>query len=424
MATAPTAPPADGAVLPDPPSMSDPVNFPTEGDSFLLALIPFQAAMNAFKAWVYSAVTGAYNNALEALASATAAATSASLAAGYAGASAWVSGATYGVGDKRWSLSNGFTYRRIVAGAGTTDPASDATNWEIWSLAVPVRLISANVQQAISGCAYAFTNATAQAAATNQFIASDDLSDPAWVKTECTVSVNVGMDQDGNQISDKLVESSGAAVRYFQQTITTAANVARCTWGVVEASGRSTFAVTVDRDAGADLIGASFSTVTGLATTTNAGTGSGATAAMVYLGAGLWLWYLSGTPSSSAGTTVRTVVYLNVQGSYTGDGASGLRFCSMHTELGTVPTSRIKTTTVAVTRAAGLVAPQRLVLPLSPSESAWARVVPRNGITTNIIDPNGQTFTGPTGTVLTGPLTLDLGEAIDLQFINGTWKRV
>lgn len=43
----------------------------------------------------------------------------------------WVSGTTYAVDD---IVTNaGSTYRRITAGAGTTAPGSDATNWELWA---------------------------------------------------------------------------------------------------------------------------------------------------------------------------------------------------------------------------------------------------------------------------------------------------
>jgi hypothetical protein len=51
-------------------------------------------------------------------------------AAATTGATAWVSGTTYAIGAKVWSLINGRVHVRRVAGAGTTDPANDATNWE------------------------------------------------------------------------------------------------------------------------------------------------------------------------------------------------------------------------------------------------------------------------------------------------------
>lgn len=47
-----------------------------------------------------------------------------------AGETAWVSGTTYAVGDLVIRASTHRVYKRKVAGAGTTPPESDATNWE------------------------------------------------------------------------------------------------------------------------------------------------------------------------------------------------------------------------------------------------------------------------------------------------------
>ena len=41
----------------------------------------------------------------------------------------WVSGTTYALGKTVRSPTDHQRYVRVVAGAGTTDPASDATNW-------------------------------------------------------------------------------------------------------------------------------------------------------------------------------------------------------------------------------------------------------------------------------------------------------
>lgn len=41
----------------------------------------------------------------------------------------WVSGNSYALDADVWSSVSGHIYRRIVAGAGTTDPSADATNW-------------------------------------------------------------------------------------------------------------------------------------------------------------------------------------------------------------------------------------------------------------------------------------------------------
>jgi hypothetical protein len=60
---------------------------------------------------------------------ADASATSAETAAAATNAIRWVSGTTYAIGALVWSPANGRIYRRIIAGAGTTDPSADATNW-------------------------------------------------------------------------------------------------------------------------------------------------------------------------------------------------------------------------------------------------------------------------------------------------------
>jgi microcystin-dependent protein len=44
---------------------------------------------------------------------------------------AWVSGTTYAVGDNRFDPVTLLTYRRKTAGAGTTRPGLDGTNWQL-----------------------------------------------------------------------------------------------------------------------------------------------------------------------------------------------------------------------------------------------------------------------------------------------------
>lgn len=50
-------------------------------------------------------------------------------AAGIIAETKWISGTTYALGDVVWSPADYQSYRRIVAGAGTTDPSADGTNW-------------------------------------------------------------------------------------------------------------------------------------------------------------------------------------------------------------------------------------------------------------------------------------------------------
>ena len=79
-------------------------------------------------------VTGGIATALAANTAAFAAAIAQAQAAAdtamtFAGAARWVSGTTYALGAVVWSPTNQQIYRRIVAGAGTTDPSADGTNW-------------------------------------------------------------------------------------------------------------------------------------------------------------------------------------------------------------------------------------------------------------------------------------------------------
>ena len=118
--------------LPPTPQRSDPASFADRGDAFLAALPGFGSEMNANQQAASNSASAAGLGASAASGSAQTASTAAASAvdsALAAGAVAWVSGTAYPVGAARFSLANLRTYRRLVAGAGTTDPASDAANW-------------------------------------------------------------------------------------------------------------------------------------------------------------------------------------------------------------------------------------------------------------------------------------------------------
>jgi len=117
--------------LPTPPSRSDPTNFATQADAFLGALPTFQAEANVLQTDVNSKQTLAAASQTAANTSAVNAAASALAAANSAAVSIWVSGTTYAIGDARFSPANFLTYRRKTAGAGTTDPSADSTNWQL-----------------------------------------------------------------------------------------------------------------------------------------------------------------------------------------------------------------------------------------------------------------------------------------------------
>lgn len=108
--------------LPTPPSRNDPTNFSARGDAFLGALPDFATEANALAVDVNA-------DAVAAAAAEVAATAAASAATAAANVTKWVSGTTYAEGVVVWSPITYLSYRRKTAGAGTTDPSADSTNW-------------------------------------------------------------------------------------------------------------------------------------------------------------------------------------------------------------------------------------------------------------------------------------------------------
>lgn len=408
------------------PATQTPSAFSTTAAAFVLWQRTFALELQT---WTTQANTVA--NEVSAFASqvainASASASNAAIAATSAGATLWVSGTTYAIGDRRYSPANGLTYRRLTAGAGTTDPSADTTNWTPIGLNAPAQLVTTSAVTAISGQCLALSNSTAQGSATNLLLYSDDISNAAWVKGNVTVNSNASMGPNGEITADKVVEAATTAAHIFYQLSTTPANVERTLSFYAKAAGRTTFTAEMDRDGGGiDMVTATFNLSNGTVSTGNTyGTASGVAPSIVYVGNGWYFCTLSGTCSTSAGTSVRTLVYINNATSYTGDGVSGIAFAGMQLEAGSSASSRIPTTSATATRSAGVVAPQRIVLPASPGANAWVKPVVANGVATNVIDPNGQQFKGANGTV-SGPIELDnIGFNGALQFIDGYWRFV
>jgi hypothetical protein len=143
-----------------PNAIATPPTAPARSD-----LSTFVARADAWVAWLEADApdigqnaTATYDNAVEAQASAT----SAAAAANSVGAALWVSGTTYAIGDVRRSPTNYYPYRRLTAGAGTTDPVSDTTNWALAAAAFPTMIEVTGTSQAASVFAHYFlTNASA-----------------------------------------------------------------------------------------------------------------------------------------------------------------------------------------------------------------------------------------------------------------------
>lgn len=103
-----------------------------------------QANVNAQQIAVQTSASQAASSATQASGFANAALQSALAAAANTNAPLWVSGTTYAIGALVYSPANGRTYRRRTAGAGTTDPSLDATNWLLLQNEVTVGTFSWN----------------------------------------------------------------------------------------------------------------------------------------------------------------------------------------------------------------------------------------------------------------------------------------
>lgn len=121
------------AIETPPPVTPAPQPYPQRGERST-----FSDRVDAFVAWftttaipqMAALVLNVYNNAVAAFNAAMTATAQADAAVSAVNAPVWVSGTTYAIGNARYSPLNGRTYRRRTAGAGTTDPALDPTNWD------------------------------------------------------------------------------------------------------------------------------------------------------------------------------------------------------------------------------------------------------------------------------------------------------
>lgn len=200
-----TAPPS-APTAPTVPVRSDRSGFPIAMYNFFLYMV------GSFTTWLTDSLTNVYDNANDAYASATAAATSETNAAASATAAAtsgnaalWVSGTTYTLGTCVFSPVNYQTYRRIVAGGGTTDPSADTTNWLLISaLGLPMVTVSGTTQTASAFKHYVLTNA-----------AASTLTLPAAPADGDVVSVTVG-----NARLDNIVARNGKSIEGVAEDMT------------------------------------------------------------------------------------------------------------------------------------------------------------------------------------------------------------
>jgi hypothetical protein len=217
--------------------------------------------INLIQAEFSANATTATTKAAEAAISAAGALASEIAAGVSAGAAKWVSGTTYSLGAAVWSPVDRTIYRRIVAGAGTTDPSSDTTNWASIHDSTTVKLTyaldyaltqAANANKRID-VAQNYMVQTGTAQVTQTAVARDAVSQAAacWlVRANPTVTVTLPKAYPDTDYQ-VIVEVESAA----PTSATTAAAQYAAYAGEVEVTSRATNSFVI--------------TLTGSATTTN-----------------------------------------------------------------------------------------------------------------------------------------------------------
>ena len=134
---APVIPPTI-TTLSTPPQTTDIANFDARADTHVLETQALVPELNTANLNVYNNALSAYNSATASAASSVTsssfadnAAASAAAAGISTGVSVWVSGTTYAQYITVISPIDFQNYRRLITGAGTTDPSLDVTNWRL-----------------------------------------------------------------------------------------------------------------------------------------------------------------------------------------------------------------------------------------------------------------------------------------------------
>lgn len=332
------------------PSRTDPANFSVRADNFLGELPDFATQMNALATelnalgvQVEASKTAALTAEANAQASAFAASGSANNAASSSGAALWVSGTTYSLGALVYSPITGRTYRRKIAGAGTTDPSADATNWipivlEISTQYPTIRpslnldfvnnkYLDPRITFTRSSTAKYFDGKTVHKAEENLLTYSEQFDNAAWARIGTTQTTNTIVGPFGSSTAETLTETTANTQHLTYQSIgVTQGNI--YTFSVyAKYNTRQHVQLILDNGPWASTCYANFDIQNGTVGTV----GAGVTASMSSVGNG---WYrCSITPVSAASTSTTTCPFyilmansssMGYYGSYTGSTSNSI----------------------------------------------------------------------------------------------------
>jgi len=197
--------------LPTPPTRDDPTTFSSRADAFLSALPTFATEANAL-------AVDANADAVAAAASELAATAAASAAIAATNVTKWVSGTTYAQGVVVWSPITYLSYRRKIAGAGTTDPSADSTNWALVAGTGDVTLAGA---QTLTNKRIDPRNVVAASAATlTPDVSVGDIYSFTALAAALTINAPIGTPTDGDKLIFRLLDNGTARALTWNATYT------------------------------------------------------------------------------------------------------------------------------------------------------------------------------------------------------------
>ena len=378
--------------LPPSPQRTDPATFAARADASLTAQeTVFTPELNAFASAVN--VTQGEMTVLSATATeqaqiATTQATAAASSALSAGATVWVSGTTYTAGVSKYSPLDGQVYRRMIIGAGTTDPSLDAVNWRVVNGLTSELIVLPfnNLPQIRPSLSLDFANNqsvdpritfTRASTATrtnsrgliesvasgvpridfdpvtgackgllieeqraNLLTYSEAFDNGVWGKTRASITPNATIAPDGTLTADKYVEDSSASNSHtMSQPYTDSVGTTLTVSCFLKAGERAHVWLQISDNA-TGAAGCVFNLSAGtFATPSNGGPFSATSAAITSVGNGWYRCSLTTTRTGSGTAWPYIAMHNGTSGTYTGDGTSGLFIWGAQLEAGAFPTT-------------------------------------------------------------------------------------